>query len=220
MNIDPSLYLQNRPPEKRTGGESALDKDAFIKILMTQLQNQDPSNPMDDREFIAQMAQFSSLEQMTNLNETMQKFIKTEEKAQLVSFSQMVGKEVGWMREVKGEDGAEDQVEAGRSVVDSVEVNDKGNLLFILADGKVITEKEVVQIREQNYSNPRDKMISEASTLIGKAVTWTEMNPDTEEEELRNAVVESVSFKDGAAIYHLDNDHSIKGSDIIKVANS
>lgn len=48
-----------------------LDKDAFMKLLTTQLSNQDPLNPMEDREFIAQMAQFSSLEQMQNMNESM-----------------------------------------------------------------------------------------------------------------------------------------------------
>ncbi|ABW19030.1 flagellar hook assembly protein FlgD [Alkaliphilus oremlandii] len=49
----------------------ALGKDAFLNLLVTQLKNQDPLNPMDDRDFIAQMAQFSSLEQMQNLNTTL-----------------------------------------------------------------------------------------------------------------------------------------------------
>jgi len=48
-----------------------LGKDAFLRLLIAQLSNQDPLNPMDDREFIAQMAQFSALEQMTQLNKTM-----------------------------------------------------------------------------------------------------------------------------------------------------
>ncbi len=50
---------------------SQIDKNAFLLLLITQMKYQDPMNPMDDKEFVAQMAQFSALEQMQNLNATM-----------------------------------------------------------------------------------------------------------------------------------------------------
>ena len=49
-------------------GSSELGKEEFLKLLVTQLQNQDPLNPQNDTEFISQLAQFSSLEQMTNMS--------------------------------------------------------------------------------------------------------------------------------------------------------
>ena len=51
--------------------ETALGQDAFLKLLLTQLQHQDPTQPMKDTEFIAQLAQFSSLEKLTDIAQSM-----------------------------------------------------------------------------------------------------------------------------------------------------
>jgi flagellar basal-body rod modification protein FlgD len=53
-------------------GKPALGKQDFLKLLMAQLQNQDPMKPMDDTQMIAQMAQFSALEATQQLNATIQ----------------------------------------------------------------------------------------------------------------------------------------------------
>lgn len=58
---------------KDTTGTSELGKEAFLQLLVCQIQNQDPLNPQDDTEFVSQLAQFSQLEQMQNLNSTYEK---------------------------------------------------------------------------------------------------------------------------------------------------
>lgn len=50
-----------------------LDKDDFLKLLMTQLQHQDPLSPMESADMMAQMAQLSTVEQITNMSSTMEK---------------------------------------------------------------------------------------------------------------------------------------------------
>ncbi|PJI09871.1 MULTISPECIES: flagellar hook capping FlgD N-terminal domain-containing protein [Clostridium] len=55
----------------KTNSISGLDQNAFLKILVAELQNQDPTNSKDSTEYVAQMAQFSSLQEMLNLNTTM-----------------------------------------------------------------------------------------------------------------------------------------------------
>ena len=77
------------------------DKDLFLKILTTQLRNQDPTQPMEDREFVAQLAQFSSLEQLTSLNQSINQFLSSQTE-DISQFSNMMNKQVSWINEDTG----------------------------------------------------------------------------------------------------------------------
>ena len=66
-------------------GNQILGKDDFLKLMVAQMKNQDPMNPADDKDNIAQMAQFSSLEQITNLASA------TQELATRMTLTQNVG---------------------------------------------------------------------------------------------------------------------------------
>ncbi len=73
---------------------SALGKDDFLELLVVQLQNQDPLNPLDDKEFIAQLAQFSSLEQMSNVASGIESLTKTVSRQDSLSAVSYIGKNV------------------------------------------------------------------------------------------------------------------------------
>ncbi len=77
-----------------------LGRDAFLELLVTQLGNQDPLEPMDNEDFITQMAQFSELEQMENLNSSMRDFIERQE---LTEGSALIGREVETIHPESGE---------------------------------------------------------------------------------------------------------------------
>lgn len=68
-----------------------LDKNAFLQLLVAQLKNQDPMSPMDSNQFISQMAQFSTVEQLTNIYQTLDQMARENGLTQGAS---LVGRQV------------------------------------------------------------------------------------------------------------------------------
>ncbi len=75
-------------------GSGTLDKNAFLLLLVTQFQYQDPLNPMEDKEFVAQLAQFSALEQSMATNENLEKLLALQTEQQSLYASNYIGMEV------------------------------------------------------------------------------------------------------------------------------
>ena len=99
-----------------TSNATHLGKDDFLKLLMTQLQHQDPLNPVDDKAFMGEMAQFSQLEQITNLSQSM---TKLNFSTQVANASSLIGRQVTWT----GQDGTTATGIADRVSIDGTTVS-------------------------------------------------------------------------------------------------
>ncbi|MEC1260872.1 flagellar hook assembly protein FlgD [Bacillus swezeyi] len=132
-----SNYLSDAKKTEKSSG-SNLGKDEFLQLLMKQLQYQDPLNPMDDREYISQMATFSSLEQLTNLNKTMSSFVGLQDPMSMY---------VGWIgKEVTFEDANEEEKTALIKSVKSAE----GQYLLVLDDGTEVSPWNVTAVGDSD----------------------------------------------------------------------
>lgn len=213
-SIDSSYYLSTYLAEKQKekSANNILGKDDFLKILLAQLQNQDPSNPMEDREFIAQMAQFSTLEQMMNMNKTLEGFIDVQKQSTIIGFNQFIGKEVTWHRITQSKDTDSGVIiEEGKGKVVSVEFKNN-EVTLILDDGTKIEPGNISRINESTTGNYENSLL-QASMLIGKKVTYL-----TSLLEEYTAVVTSVSFKNGKVYFQLDDGRKdVTSSQIIKI---
>ena len=124
--------------QKSETDRNILGKDDFLKLLITQLRYQDPTNPVDDKEFIAQMAQFSSLEQMQNLNKLVQEYVGTQQA--MTMFAQATNL-IGLQVKVDKGDGTVDE-----GTVEAVRFSTAGPVIMVNGKDYLITD--LIEIRK------------------------------------------------------------------------
>lgn len=145
ISVNENLFLANKNNERKTG-QRTLDQDAFLRILITQLQNQDPSNPMEDKEFISQMANFSSLEQMTQMNKSLTNFIDMQKDSHFLSHSNLIGKDIKWEQVVSNAQG-ESTMRVQESQVKAISFQN-GKTKLVLDSGETIDTIQVIHISQ------------------------------------------------------------------------
>ncbi len=163
-----------------TGIEKKLGKDDFLKLLITQLQYQDPMEPMQDKDFIAQLAQFSSLEQMTNMSKGFETFGNSATATQAFA---MTGNWVDYT-----------DVSTGKTITGRVEsVSFENGVPKLIINGTKINVSDVLKVYPDVASWGRAKTATEAFELIGQSIDYL----DRASGGIKTAKVLSVSMVDG-----------------------
>jgi flagellar basal-body rod modification protein FlgD len=202
------------------GGSKALGQEAFLKLLVAQLQNQDPLNPQENYEFVAQLAQFSSLEQSIGINDRLDALALQNQGLQNSQIVGLVGKEAT----VKG---------------DIVTLNGQGAIVPISFTLNDAAEESTIVIRDAAGRTVRT--IPVAAKAAGTVtVTWNGQNdagnpqpagPYKVSVTAKNAdgapvsltqqttgLIEAVSFDRGFPVLHLDSGVAAPVGDLLSVS--
>jgi flagellar basal-body rod modification protein FlgD len=204
----------------QAGGSKPLGQEAFLKLLVAQLQNQDPLNPQENYEFVAQLAQFSSLEQSIGINDRLDTLALQNQGMQNSQIVSLVGKEAT----VKG---------------DIVTLNGQGSIVPISFTLNDAAEQSTVVIRDASGRTIRSIQVAAraAGTVTvqwnGQSdsgnpqpagpyqVTVTAKNADGGPVSLTQqttGLIEAVSFDRGFPVIHLDNGVAAPVGDLLSVA--
>ncbi len=141
VTYDASTYSASTSTSSTTS--SALDKETFLKLLVTQMEYQDPLDPQDNSEYLAELAQFSALEQMTNVADSLSSIstlVENMDTSLLVGqLSNMIGKEIQWQTTsiVTGDDGQSYETsKTFEGTISGVSISDGSPTLVVNSDGK------------------------------------------------------------------------------------
>lgn len=183
-----------------TTGYDTLDRNAFLKLLVTQLKYQDPLSPTDNTEFVSQLAQFSSLEQMQNLNDS---FESVSSESKINQAFGMVGK---W---VEYSDSSGDTV-TGK--VSSILISDGTPSLVI--GSETVALDDVENVYNNLESLGQSKLTTLSLGLIGKTVSYLDSSGS-----ISTGEVDSVSMSDGWPLLNI-GDSVIDARNLQSVSNS
>ncbi|MDR1532560.1 MAG: hypothetical protein LBS62_10360 [Clostridiales bacterium] len=192
VGFDYQAYLLEKSQGASTATSAAravgtdLDKDAFLQLLITQLQYQDPLNPMDDKSFVAQMAQFTALEQMQNMNQSL---------SSSSAFS-MIGKIVS----ADYYDETTAQYTSVYGPVSAVKV--VSGEAYLLVDGKEIPAGKVTEVLSDTMNNLNNSIVAQQNVaLLGKYIQAITIDSEGNAGEFVEGKVDYVKFaSDGTPI--------------------
>ena len=185
-----SLYNQYGNQQERLVGGDNWGKDTFLRILVAQMSNQNPMEPMSDTEFISQMAQFSALEQMQQLNTTMTN-------GQAYS---LIGKMISAEFSVLSSDGKTYEMTSVMGMVEGAFMYD--NQVFLIVGDYNVPYSAVKEVYGNDLmigANNAASLLMQSASLIGKYVEGTVVEGKGENAQTIDVrgIVETIFVKEG-----------------------
>jgi flagellar basal-body rod modification protein FlgD len=162
-NVNGVRFL-NETPKDDAKPKKEMNKDDFLNLLVTQLKYQDPTDPIDNDQFISQTTQFSSLEQLINVSKGLESLNKLVESLttnnQLLTASGFIGKEVRYL-------GNYTSLKNGKAEI-SFQVDNKPSKVDIsIIDGK---GSVIAKLSSSDAVSGKNKVIWDGFNIEGKAV--------------------------------------------------
>ncbi len=121
--------------ENHQGSKLELAETDFLKILTTQLKTQDPTNPVDDKNFITQMAQLTSIRELNNLNRNILSLVSQNS---INSSLSMISKTISWIDNQTGQSMSDKVV--------GVRLNENGEVFLKTSKGVFVSIKDVIEV--------------------------------------------------------------------------
>ena len=199
-------FKQKNPLYKDVSEHNKMGKDEFLKLLTVQLKNQDPMNPMEQGKMAAELAQFSQLEQLSNLNTSFEKFGNNKAVEDKFYGASFLGKEVvtsGSSLDYKGEGSQADvlfQLPKPASRV-LVRIFDSKNSMV----GEVWKENIGRGNQTISWDGQRlDGAFEKAGEYRTQVMAWDDTSEPIEVKTKTTGLVESVFFEDGETVLLVD----------------
>ncbi len=229
--INSDLYSElglKREQEKDAKPKQNLDQEDFLRLLTKQMDSQDPMKPMDNTQFVAQMAQFSSLEGISSLNETVKGFEDSVQSNQVMQAASLVGKAAL----VKGEEANHYHMPQGdgstepSGILGAVDVPDGASKMKVdiaNANGQVVKSIDVPVDGDGRPSFSWDGRMKDGRIAPeGKYTVKANATVDGEGQAAQTyvgAAIKSVGVTKSGPELNLDGLSSAKLSDIVEIIN-
>ncbi len=210
--LTPQLFASESPTND-------MGQDAFLKLLVAQLRHQDPLKPMENTEFVSELAQFSALEQSVGTNARLELLATQTRGLANTEAVQLVGNQVT----VRGNLVSLDGSGAGSQIQYELDASAATTTVTIRdVNGRVVRIYEDVTVEggahTLNWDGKSDAGIVQPEGVYSVTVeAFSESGAPVGVSQQTTGVVEAISFDKGYPILHLDTGAAVPASDLLRV---